>query len=189
MTNMRHFKRVLMIWSTALALCAGAALAASAEQDTSRLLVSHWTMDGPAERGAVRDASPAALHGVLSPGAVIRSCPGRFGRALDFAGGSWQGFGTAPLKWSDGKWYHVAFINDRVDGKTIVRSNDCVRAANGNALGPAGLRVTPTHVQLGALNGAYHFGGRVDDVRLYNIALCKADVRALFEGKPISGKR
>ena len=60
------------------------------------------------------------------------------------------------------------------------RSNDGVWAMSGHTLGPSGLRVTPTHVQIGGLNGAYPFNGLVDDVRLYNIALCKADLRALY---------
>jgi len=31
-------------------------------------------------------------------------------------GGGWQAFGTQPLKWEPGKWYHVVFVNDRVTG-------------------------------------------------------------------------
>ena len=103
-------------------------------------------------------------------------------------GGGWQGFGTPPLAWQEGAWYHVAFANDSVDGKTIVRSNDDVWAADGNTLGPGGLRAPVTHVQMGGLNGSYGFTGRIDDVRLYNIALCRSDIQALFLGKPISGK-
>ena len=103
-------------------------------------------------------------------------------------GGAWQAFGTRPLGWKAGQWYHVVFVNDSVDGKTIVRGNDGVTARSAGTLAPGGLRVRPTHVQIGGLNGAYHFTGRIDDVRLYNIALCRADIRALFLGKPITGK-
>jgi len=103
-------------------------------------------------------------------------------------GGGWQGFGTPPLRWEKGKWYHVVFVNDRVNGKGIGRSNDGVWASDANVLGPAGLGPAVTHVQLGALNGAYRFGGRIDDVRLYGIALCRADIRALFDGRPVSGR-
>ena len=103
-------------------------------------------------------------------------------------GGPWQGFGTQPLKWEPDTWYHVVFVNDGNRGKTIVRSNDGVRAMRASTLGPAGLRRRVSRVQMGGLNGAYHFTGRIDDVRLYNIALRPSDIRALFLGKPISGK-
>lgn len=104
------------------------------------------------------------------------------------SGGGWQAFSTRPLAWKPGEWYHVFFVNDSASGKTIARGNDGVWEMSGNALGPSGLRVKPTHVQIGGLNGAYPFNGLLDDVRLYNIALCKADLRALYLGKPISGK-
>jgi len=103
-------------------------------------------------------------------------------------GGAWQAFRTHPLPWKPGRWYHVVFINDSVHGKTIVRSNDGVRAVYGGTLAPGGLRARPTHVQIGGLHGAYHFTGRIDDVRLYNIPLSRRDIRALYLGKPISGK-
>ena len=103
-------------------------------------------------------------------------------------GGGWQGFATRPLAWKQGEWYHVLFVNDSASGKAICRSNDGVWATSENPLGPSRLRVSPTHVEIGGLNGAYPFSGLIDDVRLYNIALCKADLRALCLGKPISGK-
>jgi len=103
-------------------------------------------------------------------------------------GGGWRAFGTRPLKWEKGRWYHVVFVNDSEAGKTIVRSNDGARAMNANTFGPADLRARVKHVQIGGLNGAYRFTGRIDDVRLYNIALCNADINALFLGKKISGK-
>ncbi|MDP6633287.1 MAG: hypothetical protein QGG42_00130 [Phycisphaerae bacterium] len=104
------------------------------------------------------------------------------------AGGGWRSFATRPLNWKKGQWYHVAFINDSAAGKTVVRSNDRVRATSLSTLGPADLRAGVKRVQIGAVNGAYGFTGRIDDVRLYNIALCNADIRALFLGKKISGK-
>ncbi|MBM4039710.1 MAG: hypothetical protein FJ290_14470 [Planctomycetes bacterium] len=103
-------------------------------------------------------------------------------------GQGWQSLATPPLTWQAGTWYHVAFVNDGASGKTVVRSNDGAMATGENTLGPRGLRVAPTHVQIGGLNGAYHFTGCIDDVRLYDIALSEADVRALFLGKPITGK-
>ena len=103
-------------------------------------------------------------------------------------GGGWRAFSTRALAWKPGEWYHVLFINDSASGKTIARSNDGVWAMSENALGPSELQVRPTHVQIGGLNGAYPFNGLIDDVRLYNIALCKADLRALYLGKPISGR-
>ncbi len=104
-------------------------------------------------------------------------------------GGGWQAFSTGPLAWKDGEWYHVVFVNDIVTGKTILRSNDGVLATSGNTLAPAGLRAPVTHVQIGGLNGRYHFGGLIDDVRLYDVPLCEADFRALYQNKPVSGKR
>ncbi|NQT86934.1 LamG domain-containing protein, partial [bacterium] len=103
-------------------------------------------------------------------------------------GGGWQSFATRPLAWKAGEWYHVAFINDSGYGKTIVRSNDSVAAEDGNTLAPASMRVEVTTVQIGGLNGGYAFTGAIDDVRVYDIPLSRADVRALYEGKPISGK-
>ena len=103
-------------------------------------------------------------------------------------GGGWQAFATRPLAWKPGEWYHVLFVNDSASGKTIARSNDGVWEMNGDVLGSSGLQVSPTHVQIGGLNGAFPFNGLIDDVRLYNIALCKADLRALYLGKPVSGK-
>jgi hypothetical protein len=103
-------------------------------------------------------------------------------------GGQWQAFATRPLAWKKGLWYHVAFVNDSARGKTIIRSNDGVRATHGSVLGPADLRAGVTHVQIGGLNGAYPFNGRIDDVRLYNIALSRADLKALYADKAISGK-
>ncbi len=103
-------------------------------------------------------------------------------------GGAWQAFATRPLTWKNGVWYHVVFVNDSVNGKTIIRSNDGARAMHASTLAPAALRPRVTHVQIGGLNGAYRFTGRIDDVRLYNIPLCKADIKALFRGKAISGK-
>jgi len=103
-------------------------------------------------------------------------------------GGGWRSFAACPLKWEKDRWYHVVFINESSEGKTIIRSNDGARAMNSNTFGPADLRSGVKRVQIGGLNGAYQFTGRIDDVRLYNIALCNADVRALFLGKKISGK-
>jgi len=103
-------------------------------------------------------------------------------------GVGWQAFGTAPLQWKSGEWYHVVFVNDCVAGKTALRSNDGAQAAHGSTLAPADLRGV-SRVQLGALNDGYPFGGLVDDVRLYDIPLSRADIRALYLGKPISGKR
>jgi len=113
------------------------------------------------------------------------------GSSLHFGwenGQGWQGFGTPPLTWEAGTWYHVVFINDSANGKTATRSNDGATATSENVLGPRALRVAPTHVQIGGLNGSYLFTGCIDDVRLYDIALCGADTRALFLGKAISGK-
>jgi len=101
-------------------------------------------------------------------------------------GGSFTGFGTEPLKWTAGQWYHVVFINDGVTGKTIIRSNDGAQASHANTMGPSGLRRRIMRVEIGSLNGAYPFNGCIDDVRLYNTALSKADVTALFAGKPVS---
>jgi len=103
-------------------------------------------------------------------------------------GQGWQSVATPPLAWQAGTWYHVAFVNDASGGKMVVRSNDGAMATSDNTLGPGTLRVSPTRVQLGGLNGSYLFTGCIDDVRLYDIALSEADVRALFLGKPISGK-
>ena len=102
--------------------------------------------------------------------------------------GAWQSFATRPLAWKKGCWYHVVFVNDSASGKTIVRSNDGVRAMHAGAWSPADLRAGVTHVQIGGLNGAYPFDGLIDDVRLYNIALCRSDLKALYAGKAISGK-
>jgi hypothetical protein len=103
-------------------------------------------------------------------------------------GGGWQSFATRPLKWKKDRWYHVVFINDSDAGKTIIRSNDGAQATNPNTLGPTDLRTGVKRIQIGGLNDAYPFTGRIDDVRLYNIALSNADVRALFLGRKISGK-
>ena len=103
-------------------------------------------------------------------------------------GGGWQAFGTRPLTWKKGTWYHVAFVNDSANGKAIVRSNDGVWAMDENTLAPGRLRRAVSRVQIGGLNGSYGFTGCIDDVRLYNIALSRADIRALYLGKPISGK-
>ena len=32
-------------------------------------------------------------------------------------GGGWQAFGTRPLRWKPGVWYHVVFVNDGAAGK------------------------------------------------------------------------
>ncbi|MBL7219178.1 MAG: hypothetical protein ISS69_03615 [Phycisphaerae bacterium] len=103
-------------------------------------------------------------------------------------GGAWRSFATRPLKWEKGKWYHVVFVNDTAAGKTIVRSNDGVRATNPSTFAPADLKARVTCVQIGGLNGAYQFTGRIDDVRLYNIALRNSDIRSMFGGGKISGK-
>ena len=103
-------------------------------------------------------------------------------------GGVWQAFATAPLAWEEGVWYHVVFVNDSARGKTIFRSNDGVLVTNANTFGPADLAVPVTQVQIGGLGGAYHFGGLIDDVRLYDVALRPIDFRALYRDKPISGK-
>ncbi|MDP7290221.1 MAG: hypothetical protein QGH94_19725, partial [Phycisphaerae bacterium] len=79
-------------------------------------------------------------------------------------GGGWQSFATRPLKWKKDRWYHVVFINDSDAGKTIIRSNDGAQATNPNTLGPTDLRTGVKRIQIGGLNDAYPFTGRIDDV-------------------------
>jgi len=98
-------------------------------------------------------------------------------------GGGWQGFGTAPLAWEAGTWYHVVFINDRAAGKTIIRSNDGVWATHEDILGPGDLRAPVTQVQIGGLNGSYRFTGCMDDVRLYDMALSEAEGQGAGDGR------
>ena len=145
--------------------------------------VSMWIQHTPGPSRMLLTFSDGSLNHRLQ--VEVHNATLHFGRQN---GGAWRSFATRPLKWEKGKWYHVVFVNDSAAGQTIVRSNDGVRAANPGTFAPADLRARITRVQIGGLNGAYQFTGRIDDVRLYNIALSNADIRALFLGRKISGK-
>ncbi|MBN1417934.1 MAG: glycoside hydrolase family 97 catalytic domain-containing protein [Planctomycetes bacterium] len=96
-------------------------------------------------------------------------------------GGGFRNFMTEPLSWQPERWYHVVFVNDVREGKSILRSNDLARKTDSNTLSPADLRSPVTRVEIGSLCGAYSFNGCVDDVRLYDRALALPEQLALYE--------
>lgn len=96
-------------------------------------------------------------------------------------GGGFVGFGTPPLDWKPGTWYHVVFVNDRQAGKSILRSSDLVWETHPNTLGPAALQSPVRQIAIGSLNGQYLFNGCVDDVRLFDVALSLSAQLALEE--------
>ncbi len=96
-------------------------------------------------------------------------------------GGSWQNLITAPLAWEPGRWYHVVFVNDSKNGKSVLRSNDLVSKTHPNTLSPAGLRAPVKSVQIGSLNAGHPYNGCIDDVRLFDSALPLSEQLALYE--------
>jgi hypothetical protein len=96
-------------------------------------------------------------------------------------GGGFVGFGTPPLDWKPGTWYHVVFVNDSQAGKSILRSNDLVWKTDPNTLSPAQLQSPVRQIAIGSLIGQYLFNGCVDDVRLFDSALSLSEQLALEE--------
>jgi hypothetical protein len=96
-------------------------------------------------------------------------------------GGGFVGFGTPPLDWKPGTWYHVVFVNDNQAGKSILRSNDLVWKMDPNTLSPAQLTSPVSQIAIGSLNNQYLFNGCVDDVRLFDSALSLSEQLALEE--------
>ncbi len=95
--------------------------------------------------------------------------------------GGFAGFSTNPLTWTPGTWYHVVFVSDHKNGKTILRSNDAVWKRDANTLAPAELKSAVTQVSIGSLNGAYAFNGAVKDVQLFDRALTAAEQAAFYD--------
>jgi len=100
----------------------------------------------------------------------------------------WKGAGTWEQTYEAGKWYHVVGVVDKGSGQTRIFVNgEQVNTAEWTPNAAARKFETSTWKigigSPGAEQWSWPTKGSVDDVRIYNRPLSKADVKALFEGK------
>ena len=95
-------------------------------------------------------------------------------------GDQWGGlYGNSNV--NDGKWHHVAGV---YDGQRMYLYVDGVVDSSQPASGPIGTNNQPVYIGENAeMNGRF-WNGLIDDVRVYNAALSRAEIEALYnEGK------
>jgi hypothetical protein len=82
---------------------------------------------------------------------------------------------------NDGKWHHVAGV---YDGEKMIIYVDGGQDVSQPASGPIGTNDQPVEIgENAAMNGRF-WNGLIDDVRVYNCAIGRADIEALYnEGK------
>ena len=92
-------------------------------------------------------------------------------------GGDLNGPSTTTRSWTAGAWYHVAGTFDGADFKIYV---------NGkleNTVNHPGTHADASDLLIGSrTNQRNYFRGKIDDVRLYNIALTESKILAAMEG-------
>jgi hypothetical protein len=87
-----------------------------------------------------------------------------------------------------GQWTHIAAVGDGSDLKLYI--NGIEAASGGSATSDYGTSGSSFKIGEGVYNpSGDFFDGRVDDVRLFNRALCPDDVNALYKGGRPSGVR
>ena len=84
---------------------------------------------------------------------------------------------------STGQWYHVAYTSDSATDKSKIYLNgiDITESpANANTETGSGMGI-------GYHSGDMHFGGKIDDVRIYQRALSAEEIVVLYEAEAASG--
>jgi hypothetical protein len=78
---------------------------------------------------------------------------------------------------NDGAWHHVAVTRNATTGALVLYIDGAQQAT---ATGPTGTRSAPAKLRIGSLQTNLNFfGGQIDEVRLFNVALSAAQVIGL----------
>lgn len=102
--------------------------------------------------------------------------------SLDFWGPSWGGGGGGGSVVADGRWHHYAIA--MVGGANQVFVDGAPKGSGGGAPVAAPLRLTPIRIGGQARVNA-HFGGCLDDLRVYDEALSQSQIVALLTPPPV----
>lgn len=73
---------------------------------------------------------------------------------------------------ADNSWHHVAAVRTSAATNNILIYVDGVNVG----VGTSAISVTATDLQIGSVLGGYSYGGEMDEVRLWNRALCAAEI-------------
>lgn len=151
------------------------------------------------KEGSATVAGWARLTNVDDYGSELISLGNHFGIRIDSSrsGQGSYGYSYQGSSWDDAKpniyhegtgWHHFVMVADELNAQRLFYI-DGVLQASVPATGSLTLSGQDPNTTIGSKGSNYDFTGQIDDVRVYNRAITREEVRTLFYGEYVPGLR